>query len=179
MRHLIAAALLGVSALAAHAQSGAIQSPVAQVPAAEGRTAGGRATGVPAVEASRPWARPTAPRQETGAAYVDLRSAAGDRLVRASTPAAARVEVHETRMDGDVMRMREVPALDLPPGRTVALAPGGHHLMLVGLKERLMPGQHFPLRLEFDRAAPLDVTVVVAQAGAGGSTGPHTGHGHR
>lgn len=168
MRPLIAAALLGASALAAHAQSGAAQSPAVQVPAAAG----------PAVEASRPWARPTAPRQGTGAAYMELRSAAGDRLLRASTPAAARVEVHETRMDGDVMRMREVPALDLPPGRTVALAPGGHHLMLVGLKERLMPGQHFPLRLEFERAAPLDVTVVVAQPGGAGSTGPHTGHGH-
>ena len=163
MRHLIAAALLGASALAAQAQSGAVQPPAAAVPA---------------VEASRPWARPTAPRQGTGAAYMELRSAAGDRLLRASTPVAARVEMHETRMDGDVMRMREVPALELPPGRTVALAPGGHHLMLVGLKERLMPGQHLPLRLEFERAAPLEVAVVVAQAGAAGSTGPHTEHGH-
>ena len=173
MRVPIAAALplLGTVALAAHAQVPAAQAPTAQAPAPQ----------APAVQASSPWARPTAPRQGTGAVYMELRSAAGDRLLRASTPAAAGVEVHETRMDGDVMRMREVPALDLPPGQTVALAPGRHHLMLVGLKERLMPGQRFPLRLEFERAAPLQVEVAVRQAGpgAGGDADGHTGHDHR
>ena len=165
MRAPIAAVLLGAAAAAAHAQAPAAAPPAAQAPA---------------VQALSPWARSTAPRQGTGAAYRDLRSAAGDRLLRASTPAAARVEVHETRMDGEVMRMREVAALDLPPGRTVALAPGRHHLMLVGLKERLMPGQRFVLRLEFERAAPLEVEVAVRQAGPGadGDTGRHGGHAH-
>lgn len=127
----------------------------------------------PDVQAVAPWARPTAPRQSTGAAYMQLRSAAGDRLLRASSPIAARAEVHETRMDGAIMRMREVAALDLPPGQAVALAPGGTHVMLVGLKERLMPGQRFPLRLEFERSSPLDVTVVVGQP-----SGSDTGHAH-
>ena len=62
----------------------------------------------PVVQAAQPWARATAPQQQVGAAYVTLTSPAGDRLVGASTPLAASVEIHEMRMDGAVMQMREV-----------------------------------------------------------------------
>lgn len=115
----------------------------------------------PAVSVEQPWARPTAPRQSTGAAYMRLLSPAGDRLVGASSPIAVRAEVHEMRMDGEVMRMREVPALELPPGQAVALAPGGLHVMLIGLRERLAVGQHFPLRLQFERGGSVEVEVAV------------------
>lgn len=115
----------------------------------------------PAVSVEQPWARPTAPRQSTGAAYMRLLSPAGDRLVGASTPIAVRAEVHEMRMDGDVMRMREVSVLDLPPGQAIALAPGGLHVMLIGLRERLAAGQHFPLLLQFERGGPVEVEVEV------------------
>lgn len=114
-----------------------------------------------AISVEQPWARPTAPRQSTGAAYMRLLSPAGDRLIGASSPIAVRAEVHEMRMDGEVMRMREVPALDLPPGQAVALAPGGLHVMLIGLRERLAAGQHFPLLLQFERGGPVEVEVAV------------------
>ena len=114
------------------------------------------------VTVEQPWARPTAPRQTTGAAYMRLFSPAGDRLVHASSPVAVRAEVHEMRMDGDVMRMREVGGgLELPPGEAVALAPGGLHVMLIGLRERLAVGQHFPLKLEFERGGSVEVEVAV------------------
>lgn len=115
----------------------------------------------PSVSIEQPWARPTAPRQATGAAYMRLLSPAGDRLVGASSPVAVRAEVHEMRMDGEVMRMREVPALELPPGQAVALAPGGLHVMLIGLRERLAVGQHFPLLLQFERGGTVEVEVAV------------------
>lgn len=127
------------------------------------------------VSVEQPWARPTAPRQTTGAAYMRLLSPAGDRLVGASSPVAVRAEVHEMRMDGEVMRMREVSVLELPPGQAVALAPGGLHVMLIGLRERLAVGQHFPLQLRFEQggAVEVEVSVGVPERGA-----PPAGHRH-
>ena len=119
----------------------------------------------PVVVAESAWSRATAPRQTVGAAYVQLRAAAGDRLVGVSSPVAARAELHEMRMDGAVMRMREVAGLALPPGRAVALAPGGIHIMLVDLRAPLAPGQTFPLHLTFEHAPALDVTVTVRGPG--------------
>ena len=113
---------------------------------------------------SHPHASPSAPGQPTGAAYVAItnRGAAADRLVGASAPSVAdHVEVHEMRQDGDVMRMREVGAIDLPPGRTVTLQPGGLHLMLVGLKAPLKVGQRFDLTLNFQHAGRVQVDAYV------------------
>ena len=120
----------------------------------------------PAIEIERPWARPTAPRQSVGAAYMQLRSPGGDRLLGASSPVAARVEVHETQMEGDVMRMRGREVLDLPPGKVVTLAPGGLHFMLIGLAAPLAAGQRVPLALRFEQGGERQVEVVV-----GGSEG--------
>ena len=119
----------------------------------------------PAVTAESAWSRATAPRQTVGAAYVQLRAAAADRLVGVSSPVAARAGLHEMRMDGAVMRMREVAGLALPPGRAVALAPGGYHIMLVDLRAPLTQGQTFPLHLVFEHAPAMDVTVTVRGPG--------------
>lgn len=127
----------------------------------------------PAVEVEQPWARPTAPRQSVGAAYMRLRSPGGDRLLGGSSPAAGRVEVHEMRMDGDVMRMREREALDLPAGEVVTLAPGGLHVMLIDLAAPLAAGQRVPLLLRFERGGEQRVEVVVGS----GAAAP-AGHGH-
>lgn len=122
----------------------------------------------PSVVIEHPWARPTAPRQSVGAAYMLLRSPGGDRLLGGSSPVAARVELHETRMEGDVMRMRAREVLDLPPGQAVTLAPGGLHVMLIGLAEPLAAGQRVPLTLRFERGGEQQVEVVVGGAeGAG------------
>jgi copper(I)-binding protein len=92
---------------------------------------------------------------------------AADRLVGASTPAAERVELHTMAMDGNVMRMREVAAIDLPPGQTVALEPGRLHLMLMGLKSPLKADTKVPLTLKFEKAGEVQVELKVEAADAG------------
>ncbi len=117
------------------------------------------------VVADAAWSRATAPRQDVGAAYVTLRSDTADRLLSVTTPVAREAQLHEMSMAGGVMRMREVPGIPLPAGQKVSLAPGGLHLMLVGLNAPLTVGQTFPLRLTFEHAPPKDVTVTVRTPG--------------
>lgn len=121
------------------------------------------------IQVEQPWARATAPQQKVGGAYVTLTSPSGDRLLGASSPAASRVELHEMRTEGDVMRMRELAGgLDLPAGRAVAMAPGGYHLMLVDLKQPLVAGQSVPVQLRFRDAPPVEVQLQVAPVAAAG-----------
>ncbi len=121
----------------------------------------------PAVQAEQPWARATAPRQTVGGVYMTLTSPVDDRLLGASSPVAGRAEVHEMTMDGNVMRMRELPdGLTLPAGHAVALTPGGLHIMLVDLRRPLVAGQEIPVQLRFEHAPPVDVQVRVAPVGA-------------
>jgi periplasmic copper chaperone A len=125
-------------------------------------------TGVQVTDA---WARATPGGAQTAAAYVTITSAAGDRLTGASTPAAKDAQLHTTTMDGNVMKMRQVDGIDLPAGQTVALKPGGYHIMLMGLAQPLKEGQTFPLTLTFDKAGTREVTVAVQKVG---SMGPGT-----
>jgi copper(I)-binding protein len=116
-----------------------------------------------ALEIGHPWARPTLPGQTSGGGYLSVNNQGSrpDRLLGGSTSAAAAVEVHEMRMEGDVMRMRERAALDLPAGKVVTLAPGGLHLMLTGLRSPLKAGDRVPLKLYFERAGEIDVVLHV------------------
>ena len=126
------------------------------------------------VQAQQPWARATAPGQKVGAAYVTLTSPTADRLTGGSSPAAGKVEVHETSMDNNVMRMRSMPnGLVLPAGQPTPLEPGGYHLMLMDLKHPLVAGQTFPLQLDFEHAPPMTVQVKVAPIGARGPAMDH------
>ena len=131
-----------------------------------------------------PYATPTRPGLGTGAVYFrGIRNTGqeGDRLLSASTPAAARVEIHRMQMDGEVMRMRAVPALVLPPGATVALRHGtadGHHLMLLDLKAPLKDGDRFPVRLNFERAGEHEVMVWVQTPREQARQGAQAGTGH-
>lgn len=121
----------------------------------------------PPVAVTGAWSRATPPGAEVGAVYLTLDSPAGDRLVSASSPAAARAQVHEMTMDGTVMRMREFPAgLPLPAHQAVTLSPGGLHIMLVGLKAPLKQGDTVALHLVFQSAPAIDVMVPVAALGA-------------
>jgi periplasmic copper chaperone A len=123
----------------------------------------------------RPYARPTAPSQPTGGGYLTLTSKGrADRLLSASTPVAREVQLHSMKMEGDVMRMREVDAIDLPADARVELKPGGLHLMLLGLKEPLKAGQHFPLKLRFEKAG--EVTVEVDVDASAAPDAPHKKH---
>lgn len=119
------------------------------------------------VTVDQPWARATAPHAANGAAYATLTASVADRLTGASSPVAAQVQVHQTIEDKGVMRMRPVAGdLPLEAGRKVTLAPGGYHLMLMGLKRQLKPGESFPLTLTFANEPPVTIAVPVAAAGA-------------
>jgi len=111
------------------------------------------------------WARPTLKGTRTGAVYLMLsnRSAAGDRLVGASTPAAERAEVHEDVTTDGVMSMKPVLELALPAGANTAIEPGHFHIMLIGVKAPLEAGQSFPITLTFASAPPLEVSVAVTR----------------
>jgi copper(I)-binding protein len=115
-----------------------------------------------------PWVRPTPPGADVAAGYVEIRNSGkeADRLVAASSPAAARVELHVTSREGGVMKMREAPGFETPPRKLLSLKPNGPHLMLVGLKQPLLKGQHIPLLLRFERAGEVRVELEVRSSGA-------------
>jgi copper(I)-binding protein len=118
------------------------------------------------VKIEDPWTRATAPGAKVGAGYMKITSAAPDRLVGASTPAAGRVELHVTSKEGDVMRMREVKAYDIPAKGGFELKPGGAHLMLVDLKAPLKQGTKVPVTLRFEKAGEVKVELQVRALGA-------------
>ncbi len=121
------------------------------------------------VEVQNAWARATAPHAEAGGVFLTLTDhGAADRVLGASTPAAATAELHETVEDHGVFRMKPIDALPLAPNASVALKPGGLHVMLFGLKQQLKSGDQFPLSLRFEHAPPVTVTVTVGTAGASG-----------
>jgi periplasmic copper chaperone A len=116
------------------------------------------------------WARATPGGATTGAVYFTVTSKGSpDRLVGASTPAAATAEMHETTNDNGVMKMRPVRAVELDPGKPVTFKPGGYHVMLMGLKSPLKAGDSFPLTLTFEHAPPVTVTATVEAMGTGGA----------
>jgi len=112
------------------------------------------------VEARAAWVRGTVSGQTTAGAYMKLTSDRRASLLGAESPAAGRAEIHEMSMEGNVMRMRPVPRLELPPGKTVELKPGGHHMMLVDLKRPLKKGDLVPIRLKVELS---DKTVKTIQ----------------
>lgn len=130
---------------------------------------------VGAIRIDHPWARPTVTGQPAGGGFVVLHNGANttDRLLAVQTPAAERVELHHMQMDGDVMRMRQVDAIDLPAGATVRLEPGGLHLMLVGLKAPLKGGSRVPLTLRFEKAGELTVELAIEQPASMPAHGAH------
>lgn len=101
------------------------------------------------VQATNAWARASVAGQQATGAFVQLTAKEPLRLVGVETPAAALAEIHEMKMDGDVMRMRAIEGLDLPQGHMVELKPGGYHLMFQQLKAPLQAGTQVPVSLVF------------------------------
>ena len=113
------------------------------------------------------WARATVASAETAAIYLTVTASQPDRLTGASTPAALKTELHETRTVDGVVQMRAVPAgLPVTPGTPIHMAPGGYHVMLVGLKQQLRQGEHIPVTLTFEHAGPVTTDALVAGPGA-------------
>lgn len=125
-----------------------------------------------------PYATPTPPGAVTGAVYLrGIRNTGeqADRLIGAHTPAARSVEIHRSRIDASqVMRMRAVDGVELPPRSELRLRHGGEtHLMLIDLKAPLKNGERFAMTLRFERAGEREVTVWVQQPRVGDGTHPH------
>ncbi len=120
------------------------------------------------VKVENAWSRATPQGADIAAVYMTITAPKADRLVAVSSPAASKAEVHEMSMEGGVMRMRETPALMLPPDQPVVLRPGGYHVMLTGLAQPLRAGQTVALHLTFANAPPTDITAQVEGIGASG-----------
>ena len=126
---------------------------------------------VGAITIGHPYAVATPPGATTSGAYLkDLlnEGTSPDALVAVTSAVAEAVQIHDMRMDGDVMRMRAVPSVGLAPGRHVAMQPGGGmHLMFIGLKKPWVAGDRIPATLQFEHAGKVDVLFnVEARGGA-------------
>jgi copper(I)-binding protein len=121
-----------------------------------------------ALEVSHPWSRETAPGAKIGVGYLKVKNTGGepDRLIAVETPAAEKVEIHESAEENGIAKMRPVDGVVIPAGGEVALAPGGLHLMLVNLKEGLAAGERVPATLVFEKAGRVDVELAVEEMGA-------------
>lgn len=104
------------------------------------------------------WVRGTVATQKATGAFMRLTPSANARLVSASSPVAGVVEIHEMTMENDVMKMRQIPGLDLPAGKTTELKPGGYHVMMMDLKGPVQAGESVPLTLTFEDAAKKSFT---------------------
>ena len=121
------------------------------------------------VDVTDAWVRTSVQGQKATGAFMKLTAKDGAKLVAASSPVAGVTEVHEMKMEGDVMKMKAVAGgLDLPAGKTVELKPGGYHVMLMDLKAALPKDSTIPLTLVFKDAkgveSRLELKVPVAAA---------------
>ncbi len=128
---------------------------------------------------SQPWSRAAPKGAETASSYLTIenKGAAPDRLVSGAGDIAGKVEIHEMAMNNGVMTMRPLDkGLVIEPGKTVKLAPGGYHLMLMDLKTPLKQGDKVPLTLEFEKAGKVTLSLEVQGVGAQGPAGhDHSG----
>jgi copper(I)-binding protein len=130
------------------------------------------------IQIDNPWTRATAPGAAVAGGYMVIRNAgvAGDRLVSASSPAAAKVELHVHINDNGVMKMREVRGYDVPAKSSFDLRPGGAHLMFVDIKRPLKEGDKLPVKLKFEKAGEVSAEFLVGSLGQ--AAAPAAAHKH-
>ena len=142
------------------------------------------------VKISSVWSRATPGGAKVGAAFLEISAKDGDALISATSPVCETVELHTHTMDDGVMKMRRIDKIEIEGGKSVSLKPGGHHLMLMGLKAPLKEADRVPLTLVFEKAGPVNVEATVGAVGAkgpegsspakeaekDGGSGDHTGH---
>jgi len=131
---------------------------------------------VGSLEIGNPWTRATPPSAQSGGGFLTItnKGTAPDRLVAVRSTASNKTEIHEMRMDGNVMRMRELEkGLEIPPGATVELKPGSYHLMFMELKAPFAKDAKIPATLVFEKAGSVDVELSVAAMGAASPAPKH------
>lgn len=109
------------------------------------------------------WVRATHPGQQTGVAYMKINSAKPAKLVKVETTVSKSAEIHSMEMKEGVMLMRELDALPLPEKQEVVLERGGHHIMLMDLKQALRAGEKVPLKLSVQRGSETIVVEINAE----------------
>lgn len=128
-----------------------------------------QADGTSKISVEQVWARATPAGAATGAVYMTLanKSDTADRLTAASSDVASKVQIHEMAVVKGIMQMKELAdGLPIPAGGSVTLKPGGYHVMLIGLKKRLIAGQTLPLTLTFAKAGTMSITIPIQAIGA-------------
>ena len=123
----------------------------------------------PSIQVENPWARATPSGAKTGAVYmtIDNKLSIADRLTGLSSEVAKKLQIHETKMENGIMKMREISGgLPVPAGGSVVLKPGGYHVMLIDLNKPLKAGEAFPVTLVFEKAGKVSITVSVQSMGA-------------
>ena len=128
-----------------------------------------------------PWVRATVSQQKTTGAFMRLSSPKDTRLVSASSPVAGVTELHEMAMEKDVMKMRAVPAIEIPAGKGAELKPGGFHIMMMELKRPIKEGETIPITLVTEDKSGKRETVEVKAAArplATTTDGSHGQHKH-
>ncbi len=129
-----------------------------------------------AIKVDGAWARATVQGQKGTGAFMSLTAKEATQLVGISSPVAGVAEVHEMKMEGDIMKMRAVPALDLPAGKKVELKPGGYHVMLMDLKAPLAKDSTVPVTLLFKNAkgveSRLELKLPVSAVAPAGAAAP-------
>ena len=123
----------------------------------------------------KPWARATAPGATVAGGYMIIRNSGGspDRLVGASSPASAKVELHVHLVENNVMKMRQVPAYAVPAKGSFELKPGGAHLMFVGIKRPFKEGEKVAMKLNFEKAGEVNADFHVGQLTGGAPAHKH------
>src|SRR5260370_22898581 len=129
-----------------------------------------------AIEIGQPWARATPSTAEAGGGFLAITNTGTtpDRLIAVKSPAADKVEIHEMKMDGNIMRMRELEkGIEIPPGATVKLKPGGFHIMFMRLNAPFAKDAKVPATLVFEKAGSIDVELLVQAMGAQSPAAKH------
>lgn len=132
-----------------------------------------------AVVARNAWVRPTVPGQTVAAAYMEITAQEAASLIAVRSPISPKVEIHFMKMDGDIMRMRELKKLDLPKNTAVSLAPGGYHLMLTRLKKPIQAGDVLPLTLVIKTQQKRELLTINAIAQTSSPDEEVGGHKHQ
>ena len=128
------------------------------------------------INISLPFTRATLPNAPVAGGFLTIENtgAEPDRLVSATSDIAGDTQIHEMAMQGDVMKMRQLAdGLEIPAGETVVLAPGGFHIMFMGLKQALVEGETVTVTLTFEKAGTVDVVLPVEAAAADAPTAAH------
>jgi copper(I)-binding protein len=123
--------------------------------------------GTPKVMIIDPWTRPSPTGTGNGAIYMTLMNEGeqADVLLSVETEVAEAAELHESKLEGDVMKMSPISSIEIPSGGSVSLEPGGKHIMLINLKQPLTLGEKVPLLLNFEKSGSLTVEAEIREGG--------------